>query len=56
MADLLLRQEVTDYQGRYYRCVGAETIPQPIPQPRPPITVAAHGPRMLRIAARYADG
>jgi alkanesulfonate monooxygenase SsuD/methylene tetrahydromethanopterin reductase-like flavin-dependent oxidoreductase (luciferase family) len=29
LADLLLRQEVTDYQGRYYRCVGAETSPSP---------------------------
>ena len=47
---------MTDYQGRYYRCDGAETIPQPVQQPRPPITVAAHGPRMLRIAAQYADG
>jgi alkanesulfonate monooxygenase SsuD/methylene tetrahydromethanopterin reductase-like flavin-dependent oxidoreductase (luciferase family) len=55
LADLLLRQEVTDYQGRYYRCVGAETIPQPVQRP-PPITVAAHGPRMLRIAAGHADG
>jgi alkanesulfonate monooxygenase SsuD/methylene tetrahydromethanopterin reductase-like flavin-dependent oxidoreductase (luciferase family) len=56
LTDLLLRQEVTNYQGRYYRCAGAETIPQPVQQPRPPITIAAHGPRMLRIAAQYADG
>ena len=56
LADLLLRQEVTDYQGRYYRCAAAETIPQPVQRPRPPITIAAHGPRMLRIAAQYADG
>jgi alkanesulfonate monooxygenase SsuD/methylene tetrahydromethanopterin reductase-like flavin-dependent oxidoreductase (luciferase family) len=56
LTDLLLRQEVTDYQGRYYQCAGAETIPQPVQQPRPPITIAAHGPRMLCIAAQYADG
>lgn len=56
LVDLLLRRPVTDYQGRFYRCVGAETIPAPVQQPRPPITIAAHGPRMLRIAARYADG
>jgi alkanesulfonate monooxygenase SsuD/methylene tetrahydromethanopterin reductase-like flavin-dependent oxidoreductase (luciferase family) len=56
LLDLLLRQEVTDYQGRFFQCAAAEAIPQPLQAPRPPITVAAHGPRMLRLAARYADG
>jgi alkanesulfonate monooxygenase SsuD/methylene tetrahydromethanopterin reductase-like flavin-dependent oxidoreductase (luciferase family) len=56
LTDLLLRQETTDYDGEYYRCDGAETIPRPVQQPRPPLTIAAHGPRMLRLAARYADG
>jgi alkanesulfonate monooxygenase SsuD/methylene tetrahydromethanopterin reductase-like flavin-dependent oxidoreductase (luciferase family) len=56
LLDLLLRQETTDYDGRFYRCTGAETVPLPVQRPRPPITVAAHGPRMLRLAARYADG
>jgi alkanesulfonate monooxygenase SsuD/methylene tetrahydromethanopterin reductase-like flavin-dependent oxidoreductase (luciferase family) len=56
LVDLLLRQEVTTYEGRYYRCVEAETIPLPVQRPRPPITIAAHGPKMLRIAAQLADG
>jgi alkanesulfonate monooxygenase SsuD/methylene tetrahydromethanopterin reductase-like flavin-dependent oxidoreductase (luciferase family) len=56
LLDLLLRQEVTDYQGRFYRCTGAEVIPPPVQAPRPPITVAAHGPKMLRLAAKHADG
>jgi len=56
LVDLLLRQEVTTYDGTYYRCDRAETIPPPVQAPRPPITVAAHGPKMLRIAAQYADG
>jgi alkanesulfonate monooxygenase SsuD/methylene tetrahydromethanopterin reductase-like flavin-dependent oxidoreductase (luciferase family) len=55
LVDLLLRQEVTTYAGTYYRCEAAETIPLPLQRPRPPITVAAHGPKMLRIAARWAD-
>jgi alkanesulfonate monooxygenase SsuD/methylene tetrahydromethanopterin reductase-like flavin-dependent oxidoreductase (luciferase family) len=55
LLDLLLQQEVTSYQGQFYRCSEAEMIPLPIQQPRPPITVAAQGPKMLRIAARYAD-
>jgi alkanesulfonate monooxygenase SsuD/methylene tetrahydromethanopterin reductase-like flavin-dependent oxidoreductase (luciferase family) len=56
LVDLLLRQEVTTYDGRYYQCDEAETIPSPVQRPRPPVTVAAHGPKMLRIAARHADG
>lgn len=55
LLDLLLRQETTDYDGRFYSCGGAETVPLPVQQPRPPLTVAAHGPRMLRLAATYAD-
>lgn len=56
LVDLLLRQERTDYDGTFYRCSGAETVPLPVQRPRPPITVAAHGPKMLRLAARFADG
>jgi len=56
LVDLLLRQEVTSYTGRSYRCEGAETVPLPVQRPRPPITIAAHGPKMLRIAAEHGDG
>lgn len=56
LVDLLLRQETTDYAGTFYHCAGAETVPLPVQRPRPPITVAAHGPNMLRLTARYADG
>jgi alkanesulfonate monooxygenase SsuD/methylene tetrahydromethanopterin reductase-like flavin-dependent oxidoreductase (luciferase family) len=55
LIDLLLRQEVTSYDGAYYRCTDAEIIPSPVQRPRPPITIAAHGPKMLAIAARYGD-
>jgi alkanesulfonate monooxygenase SsuD/methylene tetrahydromethanopterin reductase-like flavin-dependent oxidoreductase (luciferase family) len=56
LVDLLLRQEVTSYQGRFYRCAEAETVPLPVQRPRPPVTIAAHGPKMLRIAAEHGDG
>ncbi len=56
LVDLLLRQEVTTYHGRFYHCEDAETVPLPVQQPRPPVTIAAHGPRMLRDAAEHADG
>jgi alkanesulfonate monooxygenase SsuD/methylene tetrahydromethanopterin reductase-like flavin-dependent oxidoreductase (luciferase family) len=56
LIDRLLRNDVTTYEGRYFWCDDAETIPGPIQRPRPPITVAAHGPKMLRVAAEFADG
>jgi hypothetical protein len=31
-------------------------VPLPVQRPRPPLTIAAHGPKMLRIAAQYGDG
>jgi alkanesulfonate monooxygenase SsuD/methylene tetrahydromethanopterin reductase-like flavin-dependent oxidoreductase (luciferase family) len=55
LVDLLLRQEVTTYDGSYFSCQEAEMIPLPVQRPRPPITIAAHGPKMLRIAAQRAD-
>jgi alkanesulfonate monooxygenase SsuD/methylene tetrahydromethanopterin reductase-like flavin-dependent oxidoreductase (luciferase family) len=55
LLDRLLTHEVTSFDGEFYRCTEAETIPLPVQQPRPPITIAAHGPRMLRIAAERAD-
>jgi alkanesulfonate monooxygenase SsuD/methylene tetrahydromethanopterin reductase-like flavin-dependent oxidoreductase (luciferase family) len=56
LVDLLLRQEVTTYDGEFYRCHEAEIIPRSVQDPRPPLTIAAHGPKMLAIAARHADG
>jgi alkanesulfonate monooxygenase SsuD/methylene tetrahydromethanopterin reductase-like flavin-dependent oxidoreductase (luciferase family) len=53
--DRLLTHEVTTFEGRFYRCEEAETVPPPFQRPRPPITIAAHGPKMLRIAAERAD-
>jgi alkanesulfonate monooxygenase SsuD/methylene tetrahydromethanopterin reductase-like flavin-dependent oxidoreductase (luciferase family) len=55
LTDRLLRSPLTTYDGTYYRCVDAEMIPGPIQRPRPPLTIGAHGPRMLAIAAEWAD-
>jgi alkanesulfonate monooxygenase SsuD/methylene tetrahydromethanopterin reductase-like flavin-dependent oxidoreductase (luciferase family) len=51
----LLAQEVTTYEGLYYRAAGAVMNPRPVQVPRPPLLVAALAPRMMRLAARYAD-
>ncbi len=55
LIDKLLRQDVTTFDGTYYQVREAPFRPAPLQQPRPPLTLGAHGPRMLRIAARYAD-
>jgi F420-dependent oxidoreductase-like protein len=55
VVDGLLRNDTFSYQGRHYQLVDAPTRPRPLQQPRPPLTLGAHGPRMLRIVARYAE-
>ena len=55
VVDRLLSNEVATYHGRFYRVEGAAMKPRPVQQPRPPITIAAMGPLMLKDAARYAD-
>jgi alkanesulfonate monooxygenase SsuD/methylene tetrahydromethanopterin reductase-like flavin-dependent oxidoreductase (luciferase family) len=55
VVDRLLRDEVTSFTGRYYEVAGAIVNPRPIQSPRPPITIGALGPVMMRHAARLAD-
>lgn len=55
LVDRLLRNNKTSYQGHYYETKEAMMAPGPVQEPRPPLTIAAHGPKSLRIAARYAD-
>ena len=53
--DRLLSQERTTYEGRYYRLRDAVCLPRPLQSPRPPLMLAGHGPRMLRIIAERGD-
>jgi alkanesulfonate monooxygenase SsuD/methylene tetrahydromethanopterin reductase-like flavin-dependent oxidoreductase (luciferase family) len=55
IVDRLLRHEVSSFAGAYYRADGAMMNPRPIQAPRPPITIGALGPVMMRHAARLAD-
>jgi alkanesulfonate monooxygenase SsuD/methylene tetrahydromethanopterin reductase-like flavin-dependent oxidoreductase (luciferase family) len=50
----LLRGETVTRTAGFYPTKDA-IVPRPLQQPRPPILVAAHGPRSLRVAARHAD-
>ena len=55
IVDRLLRGETTTYGGKYFRVADGTLQPGSIQRPRPPLTVAASGPRMVRLAARFAD-
>jgi alkanesulfonate monooxygenase SsuD/methylene tetrahydromethanopterin reductase-like flavin-dependent oxidoreductase (luciferase family) len=55
LVDHLLRNETTTYRGQYYQLKDARLRPPPIQRPRPPLMLAAHKPRMLRICAEHAD-
>jgi F420-dependent oxidoreductase-like protein len=45
-----------DFEGRHYRLRNAVCEPKPVQRPHPPIVVGGYGkPRLLRLAARYAD-
>jgi alkanesulfonate monooxygenase SsuD/methylene tetrahydromethanopterin reductase-like flavin-dependent oxidoreductase (luciferase family) len=54
MINRLMTEPSVSHRGRHYRLDDARLRPMPL-QPRIPLVIAAHRPRMLRIAARYAD-
>ncbi len=43
------------YHGRFYDLEDAVFEPRPVQSPHIPLLIAAHRPRMLRLAARWAD-
>ena len=49
----LLRGEELEHEGRHYRVRGR--VAAPVQHPRPPLVVAANGPRSLGVVARHAD-
>jgi F420-dependent oxidoreductase-like protein len=55
VVDQLLRNDTSSYQGKYYQLHDAPMRPGPVQQPRPPLTLGGHKPRMLGIVAAYAD-
>jgi alkanesulfonate monooxygenase SsuD/methylene tetrahydromethanopterin reductase-like flavin-dependent oxidoreductase (luciferase family) len=51
----LWTNEVTNFEGRYYKLRDAVLWPKPIRKPYPPIMVGGGGRPIVRIAARHAD-
>lgn len=50
----LLRGEEVTFAGRFHRVSDAVLIPGPVREGGPPVLVAAAGPRMIELVARYA--
>lgn len=55
LIDRYLTHDHSSFDGKHYRLDGAYNRPAPVQQPRPPLVMGAHGPRMLKLVARYAD-
>ncbi len=55
IVDKMLRRDSTTFRGRYYQISAARIRPPALQKPRPPLTIAAHGPATLRVAARFAE-
>ena len=55
LLDRLLREPVTTAEGEWFTAVDAHQLPGCAQSPRLPFTVAAAGPKALRLAARYGQ-
>lgn len=51
----LLRERSVSFEGTYHQAKDAEILPRGPRADGPPLLVAAFGPRMMRLTARYAD-
>lgn len=51
----LLKKGQVDFRGTYYQAVDCLDIPRGPSPSGPPLLIGAFGPRMVEIAARYAD-
>ena len=52
----LWTEERATYAGKQYRIEDAVAAPKPAQKPYPPLWVGGAGPRVMRVAARLADG
>lgn len=49
-------EPVATYEGKHFRIANAVCAPKPVQRPSPPVWIGGRKPRMLGVAARYADG
>jgi alkanesulfonate monooxygenase SsuD/methylene tetrahydromethanopterin reductase-like flavin-dependent oxidoreductase (luciferase family) len=55
LLDRYLSSDQTTFDGEYYHLKDAWNRPAPVQKPRMPLMLGAHGPKMIDIAAQYAD-
>lgn len=55
LLDTYLSNDESSFAGKHYQLEGVYNRPAPVQRPRPPLVMGAHGPRMLKLVARYAD-
>lgn len=55
LTDRLLRDPVTDHEGRWFSARDARMVPGCVRQPRLPFVVAAAGDRAMDVAVRHAE-
>jgi alkanesulfonate monooxygenase SsuD/methylene tetrahydromethanopterin reductase-like flavin-dependent oxidoreductase (luciferase family) len=53
--DVLLCEPASSYSGKFFTAVDSRTYPGCTQRPRVPFTVAASGPKSLRVAARHGQ-
>lgn len=53
--DTLLRGRECNFEGKHYAVRGVTGYPRPRQGPRPPLAVGGGGPKLLAMAAKYAD-
>ena len=54
--DAVLTRPRTSHDGAYFQAVDADTTLACVQQPRIPFVVAANGPRLMRLSARFGAG
>ncbi|MFW9916745.1 MAG: LLM class flavin-dependent oxidoreductase [Candidatus Thorarchaeota archaeon] len=52
----LFTEEKVDFQGDYWTLEGAINNPKPVQKPHPPLWVGGEKPKVIAIAAEFADG
>jgi alkanesulfonate monooxygenase SsuD/methylene tetrahydromethanopterin reductase-like flavin-dependent oxidoreductase (luciferase family) len=51
----LWTEPCVNFEGKHYRAKEAVLLPKPVQKPHPPLLFGGKGPKMLKLAGKYAD-